>query len=69
MEEIIWKKYLEVNSYFLRINRGSLLYPSNTTANFVLYNYVVINELIKIFFSSFSKSKEISHAYNIECFS
>ena len=37
----------EINSYFKGINRGSLLYPNDTTTNFVLYNYVVIGKLIK----------------------
>ena len=59
----------EINSYFQWINRGSLFYPNDTTTNFVIYNYVVIDKLIKTsFFSSFSKSKEISREYNIECF-
>ena len=59
----------EINSYFQEIYRGSLLYPNDTTINFVLYNYVVIDKLIKkSFFSSFSKTKEINPAYNIECF-
>ena len=59
----------EINSYFQEINKGSLLYPNDATTNFVLYNYIVIEKLIKkSFFSSFSKSKEISNAYNIESF-
>ena len=37
----------EINSYFQRINRGSLLYPYDITTNFLLYNYVVIDKLIK----------------------
>ena len=37
----------EINSYFQEINRGSLLYPHDITTNFVLYNYVVIDNLIK----------------------
>ena len=37
----------EINSYFLGINRGSLLYPNDTTPNIVLCNYVVIGKLIK----------------------
>ena len=37
----------ELNSYFPEINRGSLLYPNHLTTNFVLYNYVVIDKLIK----------------------
>ena len=36
-----------INSYFQRINRGSLLYPNDTTANAVLYNYVGIGKLTK----------------------
>ena len=42
MEEIS-----EINSYFQVINRGSLLYPNDTTINFVLYNFVVIDKLEK----------------------
>ena len=41
----------EINSYFRGINRGSLLYPNNTTTNFVTYNYVVIDKLIKLLHS------------------
>ena len=52
----------EINSYFRRINKGSLLYLNDTTTFFVIYNYAVIDKRIKQFFSSFSKSKEISHA-------
>ena len=37
----------EINSYFQGINRGSLLQPNDITANFILYNYVVINKLTK----------------------
>ena len=37
----------EINIYFRGINRSSLLYPNDTTANFVLYNNVVIDKLIK----------------------
>ena len=36
----------ETNSYFRVIN-SSLLYPNDTTTNFILYNYVVIDKLIK----------------------
>ena len=41
------KEIIEINSYFQGINRGSLWYPNDTTTNFVLYNYVVIDKLIK----------------------
>ena len=34
----------EINSYFQGINRGCLLYPNDITANFVLYNYVVVDK-------------------------
>ena len=37
----------EINSCFQGINRGSLLYPIDIITNFVLYNYVVIDKLIK----------------------
>ena len=37
----------EINSYFQGINRGSLLYPNDIITNFVLFNYVVIDKLIK----------------------
>ena len=37
----------DINSYFHRINRGSLLYPNDVTTNLVLYNYIVINKLVK----------------------
>ena len=37
----------EINSYFRGINRGSLLYPNDTTTNFVIYNHVVIDKLMK----------------------
>ena len=37
----------DINSYFQGINRDSLLYPNDVTTNFVLYNYIVINKLIK----------------------
>ena len=37
----------DINSYFQGINRGSLLYPNDVTTNLVLYNYIVINELVK----------------------
>ena len=53
----------EINSYFRRINRGSLLYPNDTTANFVIYHYVVIDQLIK--HHSFLHSV---NQRNIECF-
>ena len=36
---------LEINRNFQGINKGSLLYPNDTTTNFVLYNYVVIGKL------------------------
>ena len=36
-----------ISSYFQGINRGSLLYPNDVTINLVLYNYIVINKLIK----------------------
>ena len=48
----------EINSYFQGINRGSLLYPNDTTTNFVLYNHIVIDK--KSFFSSFRKLKKMS---------
>ena len=37
----------EINSYFQGINRGSLLYPTDITTNFILYNSVLIDKLIK----------------------
>ena len=37
----------EINGYFRGINRGSLLYPYDATTSFVIYNYVVIDWLIK----------------------
>ena len=37
----------DINSYFQGINRGSLLYPNDVTTNLVLYNYIVINKLVK----------------------
>ena len=37
----------DINTYFQGINRGSLLYPNDVTTNFVLYNYIVINKLVK----------------------
>ena len=42
----------KINSYFQGINKGSLLYPNDTTTNFVIYNYAVTGKLIKkiIFF-------------------
>ena len=43
-------KITEVNSYFQRINRGSLLYLNDTTKNIVLYNHVVIGKLIKRYY-------------------
>ena len=36
-----------INGYIQGINRGSLLHPNDTTINFVLYNYIVIEKLIK----------------------
>ena len=36
----------DINNYFQGINRGSLLYPNDVTANLVLYNYIVINKLV-----------------------
>ena len=50
------KEIPEINSYFQSINRGSLLYPNDTT---VLYNYVIIEKLIKIilFFHSVNQKK------------
>ena len=43
----------KINSYFGEgINKGSVLYSNDTTTNFVMYNYAVIDKLIKkiIFF-------------------
>ena len=37
----------DINRYFQGINRGSLLYPNDVTTNLVLYNYIVINKLVK----------------------
>ena len=37
----------DINSYFQGINRDSLLYPNDVTTNLVLYNYIVINKLVK----------------------
>ena len=50
------EEIIEINNYFQGINRGSLfLYTNDTMTN-------------RLSFSSFSKSKEINHAYNIEYF-
>ena len=53
----------EINCYFQGINRGSLLYPNDITTNFVLYNYVVIDKLIKnnSFFHSMNQRKLAMH--------
>ena len=37
----------DINNYFQGINRGSLLYPNDVTTNLVLYNYIIINKLVK----------------------
>ena len=37
----------DINSYFQVINRCSLLYPNCVTTNLELYNYIVINRLVK----------------------
>ena len=37
----------DINSYFQGINRGPLLYPNDLTTNLVLYNYIIINILVK----------------------
>ena len=37
----------DINSYFQGINRGSQIYPNDVTTNLVLYNYIVINKLVK----------------------
>ena len=36
-----------MNNYFQEINRDFLLYTNDTTTNFVIYDYVVIDKLIK----------------------
>ena len=56
----------EDDIYQCREIPSMILYLVDTTTNFVIYNHVVIDKTL--FFFSFSKSKEISHAYNIECF-
>ena len=38
---------LDINRYFQGINRGFLLYPNDVTTNLVLYNYIIINKLVK----------------------
>ena len=52
-----------MNSYFLGINRSSLLYPNDITTNFVLYNYVVIDKFIKddYFLHSLNQRKLAMH--------
>ena len=37
----------DIYSYFQVINRRSLLYPNDVRTNLVLYNYIVINKLVK----------------------
>ena len=37
----------DIDSYFQGINRGSLLDPNDVTTNLDLYNYIVINKLVK----------------------
>ena len=37
----------DINSHFQGIDKGSLLYPNDVTTNLVLYNYIVINKLVK----------------------
>ena len=56
----------EINSYFRGINRDSLLYPNDTTTNFVIFHYVVIDKVIKhhSFLHSVNQRK-----LAIECFS
>ena len=52
----------EINNYFHGINRGSLLYPNDTTINFVIYNYVVMDKQIKhSFFHSVNQRKLVMH--------
>ena len=53
----------EINTYFQGINRRSLLYPNDTTTNFVLYNYVVIDKLIRnnYFLHSLNQRKLAMH--------
>ena len=63
-KNVIMKRSCRRNSYFLGINRGSLLYPNTAT---VLNDYAVISVKI-LFLSLFSKLKEINHAENLECF-
>ena len=62
----MWKKNLKEKTIFKGLRK--VLSYIMIQLYFVLYNYVVIGKLIKKYHSSFSKSKEISHAYNIECF-
>ena len=58
----------DINSYFQGINRGSLLYPNDITINLVLYNYIVINKLVKnpSFLHSMNQRKLSVH--NFGCF-
>ena len=53
----------EMNSYFQGNNSGSHLYPNDTTANFVLYNYILIGKLIKdySFLNSVNQRKSAMH--------
>ena len=53
----------EINSYFRGINRGSLLHPNDITTNFVIYNYVLIDKLIKhhFFLHSVNERKLAMH--------
>ena len=55
----------EINCYFRGINRGSHhQYPIDTTTNFVIYNYVVIDKLIKhhhFFLHSLNQRKLAMH--------
>ena len=54
----------KINSYFGEgINRGSVLYSNDTTTNFVMYNYAVIDKLVKhhFFLHSVNQRKLAMH--------
>ena len=41
------KEILEINSKLQGINKCFLLYPNDATINFVIYDYVIIDKLIR----------------------
>ena len=47
----------KINSYFREINRGSLLYPNDTTTDLVMCIYVVIDKLIKHYSFLYSENQ------------